>query len=101
MSKDEIKLEYYMRLKSLNYIDLNEMLTQQLAKEMKDVHEQLTMHSVRVSLPSRQEMDRQVVDIMVDTLQIGTGKTEGILMNKLETSYKILNYIEKITGNER
>ena len=43
MSEDEIKLEYYRRLKTLNYIDINEVLIQQLAKEMTDVYKQLNI----------------------------------------------------------
>lgn len=61
----------------------------------------LDLYSVSVSLPTRQEMDKEVISIMSDNLQVGTGQEEGIICNKFATSLKIVDYIEKITGNER
>ena len=51
-------------------------------------------------LPSRQEMDKEIISIISDNLQAGTGELEGILCNKFSTSLKIIDYIEKLIYNK-
>ena len=44
------------------------------------------------SLPSRREMDENIIGIMVDELIV----TEGIIGNKFSTSLKIIDYFESL-----
>jgi hypothetical protein len=61
-----------------------------------DFEKQLLLNGVSSSLPTRKEMDKEIIAIMSDNLH----QEDGMICNKFETSLKIVDYIEKITGNE-